>query len=108
MGWSIDVCVAEDPLKVEGQENQDRVVEWLDANGWSAWFDGDVLEIEHENEHTPFVQPEFMQILSEVGAKGDFLYGSMDGDNSGENWGYRFTGLGGWRELEGVLVWKEK
>lgn len=45
--------------------------------------------------------------LKELKVKGDFTFGSLDGDNSGSNWGYRFDGKGGMKTLTGVLTFVE-
>ena len=45
--------------------------------------------------------------LKELKVKGDVTFGSLDGDNSGSNWGYRFDGKGGMKTLTGVLTFVE-
>jgi hypothetical protein len=37
--------------------------------------------------------------------KGDILFGSLEGDNDGEFWGYRFDGKGGMKTLTGQVQW---
>lgn len=49
-----------------------------------------------------------VEILKKHKVKGDICFGSLEGDNAGEFWGYRFDGLGGMVELKGQVVYKEK
>ncbi len=107
MGWQIGTHKAKDPLKVP-KAGQKRVSEWLEENGWEASFNKrDELSIQLENEHQPFYEEGFIALLIEGGAKGDFLFGSMDGDDSGSNWGYRYRGDGTWCTLKAELAWRE-
>ncbi len=57
-------------------------------------------------EHMDYVS-EVMEKLKELKVKGDITFGSLDGDNSGSNWGYRFDGKGGMKTLTGVLTFVE-
>ena len=50
----------------------------------------------------------FLKILSKYKVKGDICFGSLEGDNAGSFWGYRFDGKGKAATLEGKLVWEEK
>lgn len=51
---------------------------------------------------------EVIKVLKRYDAEGDICFGSLEGDNAGQFWGYRFDGQGGMKKLEGKLVWKEK
>ena len=46
--------------------------------------------------------------LKQLKVKGDITFGSMDGDNSGQFWGYRFDGKGGMKSLVGSLSFTEQ
>ncbi len=49
--------------------------------------------------------PAFTKILCNHKVKGDICFGSLEGDNAGSFWGYRFNGKGQLQKLEGTLVW---
>lgn len=49
-----------------------------------------------------------LAILKRYKVEGDVCFGSLEGDNAGSFWGYRFDGKGGMQYLKGCLVWKEK
>lgn len=51
---------------------------------------------------------ELVEILKKYKAKGDICFGSLEGDNAGKFWGYRFDGNGGMVELTGRVVFEEK
>lgn len=44
-------------------------------------------------------------VLKENKVKGDITFGSLEGDNSGLYWGYRFDGKGGMVKLTGTVIW---
>ncbi len=48
---------------------------------------------------------EIVQVLTEHKVEGDICFGSLDGDNAGSFWGYRFDGKGGMKPLEGTIEW---
>lgn len=50
---------------------------------------------------------DLVEILKKNKVKGDICFGSLEGDNDGEFWGYRFDGKGGMIELKGQVVYKE-
>ena len=45
------------------------------------------------------------QVLLKYKVKGDICFGSLEGDNAGSFWGYRFDGKGGMSALEGKIEW---
>ncbi len=49
-----------------------------------------------------------IQILKRYEVEGDICFGSLEGDNAGSFWGYRFDGKGGIKYLKGHLVWEEE
>lgn len=45
--------------------------------------------------------------LKKLKVQGDITFSSLDGDNAGTSWGYRFDGNGGMKKLKGVLTFVE-
>lgn len=54
--------------------------------------------------HFPHVQ----EVLLKHKVKGDICFGSLEGDNADQFWGYRFDGKGNVQDLEGKLQWYVK
>lgn len=50
---------------------------------------------------------EIKTTLKKHKVKGDICFGSLEGDNAGSFWGYRFDGKGGMKTLTGELTWSE-
>lgn len=72
-------------------------------------MDGKLYFNPDDYEGMDFVYDEDVQkVLKKHKVKGDITFGSLDGDNFGSFWGYRFDGKGGMVELRGELIWKEK
>ncbi len=46
------------------------------------------------------------EVLCRHKVHGDITFGSLEGDNAGQFWGYRFDGKGGMAPLEGKLQWE--
>ena len=46
-------------------------------------------------------------ILKKHKVRGDICFGSLEGDNQGEFWGYRFDGAGGMKTLTGGTAFEE-
>lgn len=68
-------------------------------------FNGDHME------HMDYLWNEDIQaVLLKYKVRGDVCFGSLEGDNAGSFWGYRFDGKGGMSTLEGKVEWyvKEK
>ncbi len=64
------------------------------------YFDSD------HNEHMDFLHQErFTDVFSRHNARGEICFGSLDGDNAGSFWGYRFDGEGGMQKLTGSVEW---
>lgn len=51
---------------------------------------------------------ELVEILKKHRVYGDICFGSLEGNNAGEFWGYRFDGQGGMKELIGRVVYEER
>lgn len=49
-----------------------------------------------------------IRVLKRYEVEGDICFGSLEGDDAGEFWGYRFDGKGGMKKLKGRIVWEEK
>lgn len=65
-----------------------RLVLDPDAGEWIDPFDDDL-----------------MPVLLQFEPQGKLLFGSLEGDNAGDFWGYEFDGKGGVKELTGRLHW---
>jgi len=64
-------------------------------------FNGDHME------HMDYIwRDEVQAILRKNKVKGDICFGSLEGDNAGRFWGYRFDGKGGMVELNGEIKWE--
>lgn len=50
----------------------------------------------------------FIEVLKKHKVAGDICFGSLEGDNAGSFWGYRFDGKGGVQKLIGEVVYKIK
>lgn len=60
-------------------------------------------------EHMDYVGDKRIQrVLKKHKVSGDITFGSLDGDNAGQFWGYRFDGKGGMKRLVGEVVFKEQ
>ena len=54
-----------------------------------------LMFISDHMEHMDYLWNEsIINKLKEMKVKGDITFGSLDGDNAGDNWGYRFDGKG--------------
>lgn len=50
---------------------------------------------------------DILPTLAALMVKGDICFGSLEGDNAGAFWGYRFDGQGSFKRLRGDVVWRE-
>ena len=86
-------------------DSQDEMLEDLfeyDDKKYYLMFNPDHME------HMDYLWNEsIINKLKEMKVKGDITFGSLDGDNSGSNWGYRFDGKGGVKHLTGVITFIE-
>lgn len=112
MGWSIavvrnDVVVkkkcAEELFKAQAYEEE----LWYEIGDVSRngrlSFNGDHME------HMDYLgnNEAMVAILCKHKVKGDICFGSLEGDNTGSYWGYRFDGKGGMKRLKGRVVFEE-
>ena len=66
-------------------------------------FDSDSME------HMDYLfNSDVNKILKKYKVQGDICFGSVEGDNKGSFWGYRFDGKGNMKNLEGKIDWYEK
>lgn len=90
MGWSIGVNI--NTLRMD-QEVADRLIDSADNNGHCISYDPDegISFDQDAMEHMDFLWQEWAQeILDHPSVNGDVVFGSLEGDNKGSNWGYRF------------------
>jgi hypothetical protein len=74
-----------------------------ESSGGKLYFNTD------DNEWMDYVSDDGVQaVLKKYKVKGDICFGSLEGDNAGSFWGYRFDGKGGMQELEGRLCWDKR
>ena len=112
MGWQISLqinnvvitkeCAQElfDACEKHHNRTWYEVDEVMEEDG-TLYFDCDHME------HMDYVSyPEYLAILKKYKVNGDICFSSADGDNSGENWGYRFKD-GVMTELTGVVTYVE-
>lgn len=92
MGWSIGVIRNDVKItKACGKELQ----AWLkDTLGeFDVYLDGKIDFNEDWGESMDFLfYEEAQDILRKYKVKGDICFGSLEGDNAGKFWGYRFNG----------------
>lgn len=72
----------------------------VEGNKYKLYFNQD------HQEHMDFVAF-FKNALANLKVKGDITFASLEGDNAGEFWGYRFDGEGGVKDLKGEVVFSE-
>jgi len=113
MGWSIAVIdntvkinkeIVKDLIKAQSYDGEilyeEDVDYFFDEETGTIQFDSDAME------HMDWVgDSDFHSVLQEHKVKGVIKFGSLDGDNFGEFWGYSFDGQGGMCKIEGRLVW---
>ncbi len=111
MGWHIaltknDVEIsskcAKDLFEAQSYDGERwSELEYVTEDGKLA-FDPDMME------HMDYLYDEDVQkVLKRHKVKGDICFTSVEGDNAGQSWGYRFDGKGGMTELAGDTVYKE-
>jgi len=80
---------------------------WSDAG--DVAYKGKLCFNEDHYEHMDFIgnNEPMVEILKKHKVNGDICFGSLEGDNAGRFWGYRFDGKGGMVELKGVVMYEE-
>ncbi len=111
--WSIACTVnnvdISDKCAEELFEAQDYEGEIWDDLEYVTDDDGNLYFNPDFNESMDYISNDsVIDVLKKHKVKGDICFGSLEGDNAGSFWGYRFDGLGGMAYLKGKLVWSEK
>lgn len=91
----------EDPVFAN---DEDLLTEMFEKSGKDKF---QIRFISDHMEHMDYVS-QIADSLKQLKVKGDITFGSMDGDNSGQFWGYRFDGKGGMKSLVGSLSFTEQ
>src|SRR3989344_5627059 len=107
MSWSI--AVLENEVKIPKKCAEELWVVGgarLDVSG-----DGRLRFSENDAEEMDYLgsddYSQVIEILKKHKVKGDICFGSLEGDNKGDFWGYRFDGEGGMKHLKGKILWEE-
>ncbi len=106
MGWHISnlvntVKVSKKAAKAINEWAEKEIYEEEVVRGSKLYFNPDHLE------HMDFLwQDGFEELAKELKLNGEVCFGSLEGDNEGEFWGYRFKD-GVMTKLSGKLVWDE-
>lgn len=112
MGWSIENLVNEVKISPQcakelfgAQEYEQEI--WYELK--DVTYKGKLTFNPDHLEHMDYVHlPHIQEALLKHKVKGDICFGSLEGDNAGEFWGYRFDGKGGVQSLKGTLQWHVK
>lgn len=96
MSWSIALI---DNTVVLDKSLEEKLLTAQDYDG-QCWYegakiideDGQLIFNPDAYEHMDYLRnnKKVLQIIAESGATGDITFGSMEGDNAGSFWGYRF------------------
>lgn len=113
MSWRVNVL--EDRVKFPKKNVKKANCELLLIGGCGNYWH--VNAIDEENylilyydamEHIdPFDMDGVLEVCTKYKAKGKLLFGSEEGDNKGDYWGYEFDGKGNVKYLKGGFVWTE-
>lgn len=110
MSWSISVL--KNTLRFKSHVTAEQLKDWLDSNGHAVYpdkvVDGYKIDFDHDAmEHMDYLhEDEVQKILNDGYAEGDVCFGSLEGDNSGQFWGYRFTPGEQAKDLNGRISWE--
>jgi hypothetical protein len=115
--WSIACLVNTVAISEEARrelfELQDFDGEFWDDKDSVTILQDDDIEVlcfnEDHQEHMDYLgsNDEIVAVLKKHKVKGEVCFGSLEGDNTGEFWGYRFDGKGGMIALTGSIEFKE-
>lgn len=110
MGWQIS-CL-ENTVEVNNKIAEELFE--VDQKHQQRWWD--LAEIMYNNnlhfnpddmEHMDYLwDDDYNTVLKNHKVKGRVCFGSLDGDNAGEFWGYEFNGKGDMKKIEGTLNWE--
>lgn len=88
--------------EAENPTDEDLLEEFFEENDGKYYL----MFLSDHMEHMDYVW-QLEKQLKKLKVEGDITFGSLDGDNAGENWGYRFDGKGKMKKLKGVLTFVE-
>lgn len=110
MSWTIGLM--KNTVKISKACAKDLLKATKDEDVWY-----NLKEVTTEEGHMSF-NPDFMEgmdivcsdtiqkVLKKHKVSGEICFGSLEGDNEGEFWGYSFDGEGEMSTLKGTVVWK--
>jgi hypothetical protein len=106
MGWSIGIL--KNTLEVT-ETIMARVIEVADDLGGyeprDLVYKGNICFIEDHMEHMDYLgDPNVLKVLKEEKVRGEVVFASMEGDNSGDWWRYAFDGEGNCVATGGLLA----
>lgn len=110
MGWQIELTV--NTVVVPHA----AISELIAAQDYEEelWYHEDVLDDEghlqfnpDHMEHMDYLgnNDKVIAVLKAARVKGDIFFQSLEGDDAGSAWGYRFDGKGGMKLMKGEVVW---
>lgn len=112
MGWHISLLknevkitnkkCAEELKKLRERDYGPMGIEDVCYDGWIVFNPDDMEWMDYLSDS------KFLNVLKKYKVKGDICFGSEEGDNAGEYWGYRFDGEGECKKLVGNIVWNEE
>ncbi|HYD02897.1 MAG TPA: hypothetical protein VEC16_01215 [Alphaproteobacteria bacterium] len=111
MGWSISDLVNNVKISDKCAKELYNTSKKNNSNLWDdpeyVTYDGKLAFNEDHQEHMDYIRNEkfVRDVLKKNKVKGDICFGSVEGDNKGSFWGYRFDGKGGMQTLGGKLEW---
>ena len=118
MSWSIENIVntveisrecARDVYNAESHKFEGKIYNDTFSDVDYVTYEGKLAFNPDHQEHKDYVSHEKVQkALKKHKVQGDICFGSLEGDDAGSFWGYRFDGNGGMKMLEGKLEWAEK
>jgi hypothetical protein len=107
MSWSI--ALLDSTLPKLPKECLEAIQKLESEVGEEFVYDGELFFNPDNNEWMDFLGSgkngnDVIKILNDSSVEGRVLFGSLEGDNSGQFWGYEFKG-GAMTKLTGELVW---
>ncbi|MCX6127449.1 MAG: hypothetical protein NTX25_00100 [Proteobacteria bacterium] len=115
--WSIQLI--ENTVKINEKTAKElfAINKKLAKTGNEIWYELDdvtyksCLKFNSDHyEHMDYLANDYngiLKVLLKNKVKGRICFGSLEGDNAGDFWGYEFDGLGKMTKLEGKIVWKK-
>jgi hypothetical protein len=118
MSWSIENVIntvkiskscASDIYDAESYTFEEKTYNDTFGSVEDVTYKGKLLFNSDHGEHMDYVSNRKVQeALKKHKVKGDICFGSLEGDNAGQFWGYRFDGKGGMQELIGKIAWNPR